>query len=140
VRLLKILWALPNTLLGLCLLPLILLSGGRVRLFLGCVEMVANGWIRRLFHRNEILAVTLGHVIIGKSGPCLFSCRSHEHVHVRQCERWGPLFLPAYFYFALLMRVIGKDPYWDNPFELDAFENAGHDVAHPDDFAEHQCK
>ncbi len=42
-------------------------------------------------------AMTLGHVIIGRDECCLDVCREHEQAHVRQVERWGAAFLPAYF-------------------------------------------
>ena len=40
--------------------------------------------------------MTLGHVVLGLDRDALEWSRDHERVHVRQCERWGPLFLPAY--------------------------------------------
>ena len=40
--------------------------------------------------------MTLGHVIIGRDPNCLDSCRDHEQAHVRQVERWGGAFIPAY--------------------------------------------
>ena len=40
--------------------------------------------------------MTLGHVIIGRDEHCLDSCRDHEQAHVRQVERWGVAFIPAY--------------------------------------------
>ena len=66
-------------------------------------------------------AMTLGHVIWGRSQRALDFCREHELVHVRQYERWGPLFLPLYFIFSLTMWFRGKHPYYDNPFEREAF-------------------
>jgi hypothetical protein len=41
-------------------------------------------------------------------------------VHVRQYERWGPLFVPAYLVSSLVLWLRGRDPYWDNPFEVEA--------------------
>jgi hypothetical protein len=40
---------------------------------------------------------------------------------VRQCERWGPLFLPAYAIASLSAWVRGRDPYEGNRFEREAF-------------------
>jgi hypothetical protein len=40
--------------------------------------------------------MTLDHVVIARDRDSLESTRDHERVHVRQCEVWGPLFVPAY--------------------------------------------
>ena len=53
-------------------------------------------------------AMTLGHVIIGRDPWCLEFCRDHEQAHVRQVERWGALFIPAY----LLASVVGVVAGW----------------------------
>ena len=47
--------------------------------------------------------------------------RAHELVHVRQYERWGPLFVPAYLAASAWMLVSGRDPYYDNHFERAAY-------------------
>lgn len=63
--------------------------------------------------------MTLGHlVLVTKEAPP--EVIVHEMVHVRQTERWGPLFIPAYLVTMLAMRLRGKHPYWDNPFEVEA--------------------
>jgi hypothetical protein len=71
--------------------------------------------------------MTLGHVILGRDVACLDHSRRHEQVHVRQYERWGPLFLPLYLAASLVACCRGLDPYVDNPFEREAFgeEEAG---------------
>jgi hypothetical protein len=66
-------------------------------------------------------AMTLGHVILGQTGDDLDLSYEHELVHVRQYERWGPLFVPAYLAAAVWQRLQGRHPYWDNPFEREAF-------------------
>src|SRR5687767_1704946 len=88
-------WAAPNTLLGLTLLPLALVTGGRVRLERGAIEIYAGapGWILRRWARAS--ALTLGHVIVGQDRDVLDHSRDHEHVHIRQYACWGPLMLPA---------------------------------------------
>jgi hypothetical protein len=48
-------------------------------------------------------------------------CRTHELVHVRQYERWGPLFVPAYLASSAIIWLRGGDPYRDNPFEREAY-------------------
>ena len=37
---------------------------------------------------------------------------------------WGPLFVPAYFAASLWQWSRGKHPYWDNPFEREAYDVA----------------
>jgi hypothetical protein len=75
-----------------------------------------------------VLALTLGHVILGRDRSCLERCRRHERVHVGQYERWGPLFLPAYAASSLWQLACGRDPYRDNHFERQAFAVAPGDL------------
>jgi hypothetical protein len=42
-------------------------------------------------------------------------------VHVRQYERWGPLFVPAYLLSSLVELLRGRRPYRDNWFEREAY-------------------
>lgn len=65
--------------------------------------------------------MTLGHTIIGQDRVALDVARDHEQVHVRQYERWGPLFLPAYLGCSLILWLRRRDPYRDNPFERAAY-------------------
>ena len=116
-------WALPNTLLGACFLPLALLSGGRVRFERGAMEIhggVAKWFLRRVARGAS--AMTLGHVILGQDRWALDWTRDHEHVHVGQYTRWGPFFLPAYALSSFLCWRRGLNPYRDNRFEKPAFE------------------
>ena len=53
-------------------------------------------------------AMTLGHVIIGRDPWCLDFCREHEQAHVRQVERWGFAFIPAYLLASRLGMVAGR--------------------------------
>lgn len=48
----------------------------------------------------------------------------HELVHVRQYERWGIAFWPAYLLSSLWVRIRGGNAYWDNPFERQARRGA----------------
>lgn len=70
------------------------------------------------------VAITLGHVIIGVDQATLHHVRSHEHVRVRQYERWG-LFFPLYLGSSMLALVRGGAPYRGNVFERQAFASAG---------------
>ena len=112
------LWASPNTLIGLVLGLLLLPLGARFRRVDGVLEIAA---MRRLPRRRwPFAAITFGHVILGTHAQDLERLRAHELVHVRQCERWGPLFLPAYLLAGVWQWVRGRDAYWDNPFEVEA--------------------
>ena len=112
------LWASPNTLIGLVLGLLLLPLGARFRRVDGVLEIAA---LRRLPRRRwPFAAITFGHVILGTHAQDLERLRAHELVHVRQCERWGPLFLPAYLLAGVWQWVRGRDAYWDNPFEVEA--------------------
>lgn len=66
-------------------------------------------------------ALTLGHTVLARTAADLDGSRSHELIHVAQYERWGPLFVPAYFLCSAWMWVRGRDPYFDNPFEQEAY-------------------
>jgi hypothetical protein len=122
----RYLWALPTTILGIVVAILSLVSGGRARWHSGVLEV--HGGFASLFLRKLVpmaggaSAMTLGHVVIARDRECLDWTRTHERVHVRQCERWGPLFVPAYFCGALYARLRGGRAYRDNPFEREAFE------------------
>ena len=125
-KFLRYLWASPATLLGLCGVVLAILSGGRAQIVQGVVE--AHGGLVTLFLRRGLFwmtsgaaAMTIGHVILGCDQHCLARTRRHEHVHVRQYERWGPFMIPAYFLASFLAWRRGLDPYLDNPFEVEAF-------------------
>ncbi|MBC7784308.1 MAG: hypothetical protein H7144_10760 [Burkholderiales bacterium] len=124
--LLRYLWALPNTLLGLVPVLIVQLQGGHVRRVEGVIE-VAGGVVTLLLTALPIkpLAMTLGHVVWAIDEPALVRTREHERVHVRQYERWGPLFLPAYLLASLAMKLRGRDAYRDNPFEREAYNKAG---------------
>ena len=116
------LWAFPTTLLGLLFLPEALISGA-ARWVDGVLEI--HGRMARVFLACvRASAMTLGHVVIARDQALLDLTRSHERVHVRQCERWGPLFVPAYLGISLLLWCRGKRAYYDNPFEKEAFRDA----------------
>jgi hypothetical protein len=120
------LWTAPNSLLGLLLVPLALLQGGRARFVRGVLE-AHGGIITRFLNRGLPwvgggAAMTLGHVVWGRDQESLEYTREHERVHVRQYERWGPLFIPLYLLAAARAKWRGEHPYLDNPFEREAFD------------------
>ncbi len=122
------LWTLPNTLLGLLPVPILLLQrSARVRIHTGVVELT-GGLVTLLLTRFPApvkpCALTLGHVVWAIDPFHLDRTRAHERIHVRQYERWGPFFLPAYLGVSLILHLQGKDCYRDNPFEREAYDKA----------------
>jgi hypothetical protein len=121
---LLLLWALPWTLLGL-LLGLVALATGGGWQRVGRVLEFHGGSLRRLLRHVPIAggaaAMTLGHVVLARTSADLDKSRRHELIHVAQYERWGPLFVPAYFACSGWMWLRGRDAYFDNPFEEEAY-------------------
>jgi hypothetical protein len=118
----RVVWASPNSLIGLVLCALWLLAGARAKRVEGVLEVALNPsrrakpWRRRL----PFSAIALGHVVVAAQAEDLERLRAHERVHVRQSERWGPLFLPAYLMAGAWQWARGRRAYWDNPFEVEA--------------------
>lgn len=114
-------WALPTTLIGLVVASTAVF-GGHARVSGGVVEAWggALGRILRVWPPG-VAAMALGHVILAMTEKDLEHHRGHERVHVRQCERWGALFLPAYALSSLWACARGRDPYLENRFEREAF-------------------
>ena len=123
MRILYYIWTFPNSLIGLLVGVLGLVSGGKCQRRRGCLEFHGGmvTWLLRHVNGNGILAMTLGHTIIGQNVAVLRIARDHEHVHVRQYERWGPLFIPAYLFCSAYLWFQKKDCYRDNPFEVEAY-------------------
>ena len=120
----RYLWASPNTAIGLLLGLAFACGGGRMRAVAGVIEFSGGGLGRLLCKAPPPLrfsAMTLGHVLLGVNEAELARVRAHEHVHVRQYERWGPFFLPAYLSSSLWQWLRGRNPYRDNAFEKEAF-------------------
>jgi hypothetical protein len=129
-RLLRYAWALPATLVGLLVAMIALCAGATLRRVEGAFE-VAGGRVDRLVALLpfQFAAITFGHVIIGIDHAVLRLARDHEHVHVRQYERWGVLFFPLYLGSSLVQLVRGRDPYLHNRFEREAYAAAAKDEA-----------
>ncbi len=115
-------WASPTTLLGLVIGGCGYCFGGRVRRVGPTIEFW-GGLVTWLMKSRLVRArgMTLGHVILGVTAADLDEVREHEWVHVRQYERWGPFFLPAYLGASLVLWLAGRNPYWENPFEKEAY-------------------
>jgi hypothetical protein len=122
----RYLWAGPTTGVGLLVALAARLTGGRVRRVGGVLEC-SGGAARALLLARPLRAgaITLGHVIASVDDRTLERWRAHERVHVRQAERWGPLFIPAYLAAGLWAGLRGGNPYRDNPFEIEAREKGG---------------
>jgi len=123
----RYLWVLPATMVGLALGLLAIGLGASARRVDGVLE-VGGGRLHRAIMKLprgcRFEAITLGHVIVGRSHAVLAEVRTHEQVHVRQYERWGLLFFPLYLGSSALQWLRGKDPYYDNCFEREAFSVA----------------
>lgn len=106
-------WAAPASLLGLLLAPFF----GTRRVRDGVLLCEGASWPRRLGWRYR--AITFGHVVL-----CVDAADDHllEHelVHVRQYERWGILFWPAYACASVWAKLRGGHAYSDNRFERQA--------------------
>jgi hypothetical protein len=113
---LRILWALPATCIGALLGCAAMAFGARARVVQGVLEF--TGRSRPLLGFG---AITFGHVIIAANADCLEACRAHEHVHVRQYERWGVLFFPLYGAASAIAWLRGGHFYRDNRFEREAY-------------------
>jgi hypothetical protein len=122
-----IVWACPYTLLGLAIGGIGLCTGCRAQRRGRVLEFYGGGvrWLlQRLPGGDYVLAFTLGHTVLGATDAALDVARDHELVHVRQFERWGPLMGPAYLLCSLYLWFRGRRPYWDNPFEREAYGNS----------------
>lgn len=119
------LWASPVTTVGL-VIALATCRRGQLVLVDGVIE--AHGPRLRWALRHLVplhggaAAITLGHVVLARDRASHEWTRAHERVHVRQYERWGPLFVPAYLAAGLWAAVRGGHVYLDNPFEREAFD------------------
>lgn len=132
-QLLRLLWAAPWSLVGMLLGGLMLACRGRgrvrVRVVQGALEF-SGGALAALPWPMD--AITLGHVILGRSDALLDGLRCHEQVHVRQYERWGILLVPAYLASSAWHGLIGGDAYRDNAFERQARAlSASPQLVHP---------
>jgi hypothetical protein len=120
------LWASPTTLLGVLPALSTRVTGGRLDVVDGVME-VSGGFAASLLRCRWVgaNAMTLGHIVLGVDAAALDSTRAHERVHVRQAEICGPFFVPAYLAASAWAWLRGRHYYRDNWFERDAFRRAG---------------
>ena len=119
IRLLAFAWPLPYTLFGI---SVGLILGARFQRVDGVIEIYGRHVASLLAHMPvPAMAMTMGHVVFGRDQSALEITRKHERVHVRQYERWGILFVPAYLGSSALLYARGRDGYRENPFEIEAY-------------------
>lgn len=121
-RLAGYLWAAPLTATGVLLGAL---SRTRPQVRDGVLLFTeVRGLGGRMLSWRGFAAATLGHAVITAHEPTERLLR-HELVHVRQAERWGPLFVPLYL--AGLIRY----GYRRNPLERAAYAAAARVLPSP---------
>jgi hypothetical protein len=118
------LWALPYTLVGLAVAGLAMLGGATISTREGVVEVYGGplAQLSRIPLPGGIGALTIGHVVLATNGRQMGWSRVHERAHVRQYETWGPFFVPAYLVASLVTGLRGGATYVDNRFEREARE------------------
>jgi hypothetical protein len=120
----KYLWAAPASALGVVLGVIGIAAGGRLSIHTGVLEAEGRLLAWALTYLTVLeggaAAITFGHVVLARDAALLEWTRSHERVHVRQYERWGPLFIPLYLAASAWAWACGRDPYRDNVFEREA--------------------
>ena len=122
---LRTLWTLPTTAVGLVVGGVGLALGARCQWVTGVLEFHGGGVAWLLEHatllKGGASAMTLGDVVLGRDVEALARTRAHERVHVRQCHRWGPFFIPAYLVASAVAWVRTGDGYRGNVFEREAY-------------------
>jgi hypothetical protein len=119
----RYLWASPNTIMGLTFVPFVWLTRGHAVVKDGVLELYGGGLAELLSRMplfGSVAAITFGHIVIARDREALDITRAHERVHVRQCECWGPFFLPAYLLASIWAAVHGQGAYHGNYFEQQA--------------------
>ncbi len=120
--LVRYLWAGPWTLVAAAWIPPVVLTGGRVAVRNGILEL-SGGILPAILGRlppGRVAAITIGHAVLALDQSTLDETRDHERVHVTQFEQWGPAFPLLYLGASLAAWWQGKHYYLDNRFERDA--------------------
>lgn len=125
MRIAMLLWAAPLTLVGLALALPARLAGGRWKLQRGgTAALLVQGsfidWMLRRHPAGGMHAMAIGHVVIAMQGLLSPRLLAHELEHVRQAERWGPLFPVLYVLSSVWQLLHGREAYRDNHFEVAA--------------------
>jgi hypothetical protein len=84
--------------------------------------------VERILRKAPIVggarAMTFGHTILACDERAWDETFEHEWIHVRQYQWFGPFFVPAYLCESAWQWFRGRDPYYDNRFEKQAYENS----------------
>ncbi len=123
----RYLWAGPVSLAAMPFVAAALVTGGRARRRSGVLEVSggAPGFLLRRMPGFPISAITLGHVVLACGERALDETRAHERVHVRQYEKWGPLFPLLYLASSMAALARGREAHGGNAFERQAFRESG---------------
>ncbi|HNY49657.1 MAG TPA: hypothetical protein PLV50_02070 [Smithella sp.] len=128
MRILRYIWALPNTLLGLLFVPLAFFANGGIHVVDGVLELhssLISLILKKCMPvRGGVSAMTLGHVVLGQNRESLSINRLHERAHVKQYEILGPIFLPVYLVASLWAFIKGRGAYRGNYLERKAREHS----------------
>ncbi len=119
----KAIWAAPCSAVGLLFASLPLALGGQAQWVHGTLEVTYRPSLAKCGKLAAALpfrGIVFGQVILAVTSEELQAIRAHERVHVRQYERWGPVFFLAYGLSSLWQMLRGRRPYWDNHFEIQA--------------------
>ena len=123
LKLVKLLWASPCSVIGMLLAGIALLAGGEARWSAGALEVTCRERLAScgsLARKLPFRGIVFGHVILAVTREELATIGAHERVHVQQYERWGPLFFVAYGVSSIWQLIRGRSLYWDNYFEVQA--------------------
>ena len=123
-RLLRTAWrALPGDLLGLLVIRACGIRGISRQIRVGdmTADLVEHPNVARYLDHGAmpIRAQTLGRYVFARE-PLSPRFVEHELEHVRQWQRLGPFFLPAYLASSVSALARRRHPYWTNRFEVAA--------------------
>ena len=119
--------ALPGDLLGLMVMRGCGVSGPTREVDVGDVVAVlvedprVDRWFR--VHLMPVRAQTLGRYVFARE-TVPDEVLAHECEHIRQWQRFGPLYLPLYFGSSAVASLRGRPAYWENRFEAAARRRA----------------
>ena len=128
------LWrALPGDVMGVMVMRIcgIRAPTGRAEVDGVTVLLVEDPRVQRWFRIHpvrNISAQTVGRYVFSRERMSE-DLLSHESEHIRQWERWGPLFLAVYLASSGLAFLRRKRPYVDNHFEAAARRRCERDAA-----------
>lgn len=119
------LWVAPWTSVGLLIGLICRPDGVEYAMHRGTIGIFGPG-VARLLRKVPIVggarAMTLGHSILAVDREAWHQTFTHEWIHVRQYQWFGPLFVPAYFIESAWQWFRGRAPYMDNRFERQAYK------------------